>query len=163
IVALAPGLRPGNRGEDLTAAHRAEEALDLVGRRRTADYFRCFEVHFVAHRGRRALLRDLLDDEASGQEIGAEAAVLLRKAQAQAISPRQSRGVASSISHAVVVRRGCCRAPAQRRHSRRGGWYGARARSRRRGALAPPPSRRGSRPGTRSGRGPGKALLGWAR
>ena len=82
VVAVRPRLRARHRREHLAAGERFDEALDLVGRRHATDHLRSFEVHLVAHRRRRALLRQLLDDQRCRHEVGAGATVLLRGSEA---------------------------------------------------------------------------------
>ena len=63
---------------DSAAHERLDIAFELVRGRNLADRLHRLQVHLVAHRRRRTLFRDFLDDQAGCHQIQPEAPILLR-------------------------------------------------------------------------------------
>jgi hypothetical protein len=62
----------------LAAQERLDIAFPLVRGRNVTDRFHRFQVRLGAHRRRRTLFRDFLDDQAGRHQIQPEAPILLR-------------------------------------------------------------------------------------
>ena len=78
VPRLAMRLTTRGGGEHLAAQERLDIALPLVRGRNLADRLHRFQVHLVAHRRRRTLFRDFLDDQAGRHQIKPETPILLR-------------------------------------------------------------------------------------